>query len=158
MRDAVDTITYKVMLILGRFTIRAQNGSWMKLAINRTNDEYQREAESAIQLLFSYGTLQLESVQFAVFGRRLAGRADGLPGFEESLVKVEDASVVATSGKTDHPIVRFTGRESDIVYGTAFEVTAEELQNADTYEVSDYKRISATLLSGVHAWVYVDAR
>jgi hypothetical protein len=44
------------------------------------------------------------------------------------------------------------------VYGTAFEVTAEELQNADTYEVSDYKRISATLLSGVRAWVYVDAR
>ena len=73
-------------------------------------------------------------------------------------MKIEDASVVATSGRTHHPIVRFTGRESDIVYGTAFEVTAEELQNADTYEVSAYKRISATLLSGVRAWVYVDAR
>ena len=114
--------------------------------------------ESAIQLLFSYGTLQLESVQLATFGRRLAGAADGLPGFEESLVKIEDASVVASSGKTHHPIVRFTGRESDIVYGTAFKVTAEELRNADTYEVSAYKRISATLLSGVRAWVYVDAR
>ena len=114
--------------------------------------------ESAIQLLFSYGTLQLESVQLATFGRRLAGTADGLPGFAESLLKIEDASAVATSGKTYHPIVRFTGRESDIVYGTAFEVTAAELQNADTYEVSDYKRISTTLLSGARAWVYVDAR
>jgi hypothetical protein len=113
--------------------------------------------DSAIQLLFSYGTLQLESVQLATFGRRLAGTADGLPGFEESLVKIEDASVVATSGKTHHPIVRFTGRESDVVYGTALEVTADELKNADTYEVSDYKRISVTLLSGVRAWVYVDA-
>ena len=110
------------------------------------------------ELLFSYGTLHLESVQLATFGRRLAGTADGLPGFEQSLMKIEDASVVATSGKTHHPIVRFTGRESDIVYGTAFEVTAEELQKADTYEVSYYKRISVTLLSGVRAWVYVDAR
>jgi hypothetical protein len=114
-------------------------------------------SESDIQLLFSYGTLQLEAVQLATFGRRLAGTAAGLPCFEESLIRIEDASVVATSGRTHHPIVRFTGRESDIVYGTAFEVTAEELRNADNYEVSDYKRISATLLSGARAWVYVDA-
>jgi hypothetical protein len=113
---------------------------------------------SDIQLLFSYGTLQLESVQLATFGRLLVGKADGLPGFEQSLVKIEDESVVATSGKTNHPIVRFTGRSSDIVYGTAFEVTERELQNADAYEVSAYKRISVTLLSGVRAWVYVDAR
>jgi hypothetical protein len=73
--------------------------------------------ESAIQLLFSYGTLQLESVQVATFGRRLAGTEDGLPGFEESLVKI-----------------------------------------ARPLKLSDYKRISVTLLSGVRAWVYVDAR
>ena len=106
--------------------------------------------ESVTELLFSYGTLQVESVQLATFGRRLAGTADGLPGYKQSLVRIEDASVVATSGKTHHPIVSY--------HGTAFEVTAEELQHADAYEVSDYKRISATLLSGVRAWVYVDAR
>lgn len=114
--------------------------------------------KSAIQLLFSYGTLQLESVQLATFGRRLTGTTDGLSGFEQSLVKIEDPAVVATSGKTHHPMVRFTGCESDVVSGTAFEVTAEELQSADSYEVSDYKRVSVTLLSGVRAWVYVDAR
>jgi hypothetical protein len=111
--------------------------------------------KSAMQLLFSYGTLQLESVQLATFGRKLTGTADGLPGFEQSLVRIEDPAVVATSGKTHHPIV--TGRESDVVNGTAFEVTTEELQSADSYEVSNYKRISVTLLSGVRAWVYVDA-
>ena len=114
--------------------------------------------ESVIQFLFSYGTLQLESVQFATFDRRLADAADGLPGFEQSLVKSEDPAVVATSGKTHHPIVRFTGRESDVVKGTAFEVTAEELQSADSYEVSHYMRVSVTLLSGVRAWVYVYPR
>ena len=39
--------------------------------------------ESDTQLLFSYGTLQLEAVQLATFGRKLAGTADGLPGFEQ---------------------------------------------------------------------------
>ncbi len=116
-----------------------------------------RTIGSDIQLLFSYGTLQLESVQLATFGRRLAGTADSLPGFEKSLVKIEDAVVVATSGETNHPIVRYTGRAVDIVKGMAFEVTEEELKNADAYEVSDYKRVSATLLSGARAWVYVDA-
>ncbi|HEY5770861.1 MAG TPA: gamma-glutamylcyclotransferase family protein [Terrimicrobium sp.] len=114
--------------------------------------------ESVTELLFSYGTLQVESVQLATFGRRLAGTADGLPGYKQSLVRIEDASVVATSGKTHHPIVNYTGHQSDIVHGTTFAVTPEELQHADAYEVSDYKRISATLLSGVRAWVYVDAR
>jgi Gamma-glutamyl cyclotransferase, AIG2-like len=135
---------------LSRATLAALNRASFPPAMPST--------ESAIQLLFSYGTLQLESVQRATFGRRLVGTTDGLPGFKESLIKIEDASVIATSGRTHHPIVRFTGRESDIVYGTALEVTTEELQNADNYEVSDYKRISVTLLSGARAWVYVDAR
>jgi hypothetical protein len=39
---------------------------------------------SDIQVLFSYGTLQLEAVQLATFGRKLNGAADGLPGFEQS--------------------------------------------------------------------------
>jgi hypothetical protein len=112
---------------------------------------------SNVQLLFSYGTLQLESVQLATFGRKLVGTADGLPGYKQSLVEIDDTSVVATSRRTHHPIVRFTGSESDVVYGTVFEVTEDELQYADAYEVRNYKRVSVTLLSGVRAWVYVDA-
>ena len=33
------------------------------------------------ELLFSYGTLQLENVQEALFNRRLNGRRDSLPAF-----------------------------------------------------------------------------
>jgi Gamma-glutamyl cyclotransferase, AIG2-like len=110
------------------------------------------------ELLFSYGTLQLESVQLSTFGRTLVGTADVLPGFEESMVKIEDADVVATSGKTHHPIVKFTGRDADSVAGTVFQITAEELQRADGYEVAAYRRVAVRLQSGVRAWVYVDAQ
>ena len=112
----------------------------------------------AIEILFSYGTLQLEPVQIATFHRRLEGTPDVLSGFKQSLVKIEDPTVVATSGETHHPIVEFTGQDSDVVQGTAFKVTAGELQDADKYEVAAYKRISVALRSGVRAWVYVDAR
>jgi hypothetical protein len=109
------------------------------------------------QLLFSYGTLQQREVQLATFGRELVGTADQLVGFQQSMVKIEDPDVVQTSGKTHHPIVKRTGKAEDTVIGIAFEVTDEELSNADRYEVSDYKRISAPLASGRTSWVYVDA-
>lgn len=108
--------------------------------------------------LFSYGTLQQERVQIATFGRRLQGKSDSLVGFEQSLVEIEDPDVVATSGMTHHPIVKFTGNSGDRVAGTVFEITDAELANADTYEVAAYQRIAATLSSGTQAWVYVDAR
>jgi gamma-glutamylcyclotransferase (GGCT)/AIG2-like uncharacterized protein YtfP len=108
--------------------------------------------------LFSYGTLQLEAVQQSTFGRRLMGEADALPGFAREMLKIEDAAVVATSGQTHHPIVSYTGRALDAVDGMVFEVTPEELRNADRYEVAAYKRVAVTLRSGRRAWVYVDAR
>lgn len=114
-------------------------------------------AYSPTELLFSYGTLQLESVQLATFGRALVGATDVLPGFAQSMMKIDDPDVVATSGKTHHPIVAFTGRDTDGVPGTVFQITADELQNADKYEVAAYKRIAAILRSGARAWVYVDA-
>lgn len=110
------------------------------------------------ELLFSYGTLQLEPVQLATFGRKLAGTPDALPGYSRTLVEITDPEVLATSGETHHPIVAHTGNGADQVTGTVFEVTAQEMVNADTYEVDDYKRVAVTLASGKRAWVYVDAR
>ena len=110
------------------------------------------------QLLFSYGTLQQTDVQLATFGRELVGTADQLVGFQQSMVKIEDPEVVKTSGKTHHPIVKRTDKAEDRIAGMVFEVTDEELANADQYEVADYKRVSASLASGRTAWVYVDAR
>jgi len=55
--------------------------------------------QATTELLFSYGTLQLESVQLATFGRKLVGAADVLPGFAQTMFKIEDADVVATSSR-----------------------------------------------------------
>src|SRR5271155_5327697 len=88
--------------------------------------------------LFSYGTLQLESVQLSTFGRVLNGSPDALPCFERTMLKIEDPSVVAAIGKTHHPIVRFTGRPSDEVAGVVLQITPAELMSADQYEVAAY--------------------
>jgi gamma-glutamylcyclotransferase (GGCT)/AIG2-like uncharacterized protein YtfP len=109
-------------------------------------------------LLFSYGSLQQENVQLSTFGRLLQGQKDELLGFEESLLKIEDPEVVATSGKTHHPIVKFNGRNDSRVSGTVFEISDAELARADEYEVAAYKRVAAMLASGKQAWVYVQAR
>src|SRR6267154_540972 len=109
------------------------------------------------ELLFSYGTLQLESVQIATFGRLLAGASDVLQGFELVSLAIEDQKVIAISGKSHHTMASFTGRASDVISGTLFTVTPGELQNADKYEVPEVKRIAVVLESGVRAWVYVDA-
>jgi gamma-glutamylcyclotransferase (GGCT)/AIG2-like uncharacterized protein YtfP len=114
--------------------------------------------ERLMPFLFSYGTLQQEDVQLSTFGRPLTGQPDQLENFEQSLVLIEDKDVIAKSGKTHHPIVKFTGRSSDRIDGTVFEITDAELAAADAYEVAAYKRIAVILASGRHAWVYVDAR
>jgi hypothetical protein len=108
-------------------------------------------------LLFSYGTLQQENVQLSIFGRLLFGEPDELPGFEQSLLHIEDPNIVAASGKTHHPIVKFNGNATSRVPGTVFDVSDAELTQADHYESREYKRIRAMLASGRQAWVYADA-
>jgi hypothetical protein len=110
------------------------------------------------EFLFSYGTLQLEAVQMATCGRQLAGTSDALRGFELIVLRIEDETVVAISGKAQHTMAEFTGRASDVVSGTVFAVTPDESQNADKYEVAAVKRVAVVLQSGVRAWAYVDAQ
>jgi hypothetical protein len=88
------------------------------------------------ELLFSYGTLQLEAVQVATFGRQLTGTTDALRGFELVVLTIEDETVIEISGKAHHTMARFTGRASDVIPGTVFAVTPDEIQRADTYEVA----------------------
>jgi gamma-glutamylcyclotransferase (GGCT)/AIG2-like uncharacterized protein YtfP len=110
-------------------------------------------------LLFSYGTLQQESVQLSTFGRRLSGQRDELLRFEESSVRIEDPQVAATLGKTHHANVTFNGNENSRVPGVVFEITDTELTSVDQYEVAFlYKRVAAMLASGQQAWVYVHSR
>ena len=118
----------------------------------------QTGTQMPMEFLFSYGTLQLDAVQMATFGRRLTGTRDVLPGFETTRLEIDDQATISLSGKTHHAIAKFTGRPSDSVSGTVFAVTRDEIQSADKYEVAAYKRVPVLLRSGVQAWAYVDAR
>lgn len=111
----------------------------------------------ATECLFSYGTLQLDAVQLATFGRLLAGQPDTLPGYRRELIRIDDPQVVATSGESHHPIIQPTGLMQDAVTGTVWRISAAELARADAYEVDDYRRVAVTLASGIHAWVYISA-
>ena len=100
-------------------------------------------------LLFSYGTLQQQTVQMSLFGRLLEGEPDELIGFEQSSLTIESGT---------YAIAQFNGRNDSRVRGTAYELSDAEVAIADGYETADYKRIKTTLVSGKQAWVYADAR
>jgi hypothetical protein len=105
--------------------------------------------------LFSYGTLQLEEVQLATFGRKLEGHPDALPGYRLVMIKITDEDFVAKSGTADHRSLQYTGNSSDFVQGTVLKVTKRELEQADEYEPEGYERVNTHLKSGADAWVYV---
>jgi gamma-glutamylcyclotransferase (GGCT)/AIG2-like uncharacterized protein YtfP len=111
-----------------------------------------------MEKLFSYGTLQQTNVQLSTFGRELLGTKDILVGYVISTLKITDEHVVKTSGKNVHPILTFTGNNNDEVIGTVFEISDDELAQADKYEVKEYTRIAAVLKSGVKTWIYAAAK
>ncbi len=105
--------------------------------------------------LFSYGTLQFDRVQLDTFGRILTGKKDNLKKYVLSQIKITDPDVIRSSGTDTHPILEYTGNEADFVEGTVFELTKEELTQADSYEVGDYKRNELVFASGDRAFVYL---
>ncbi len=106
-------------------------------------------------LLFSYGSLQKESVQLSTFGRRLCGQSDALVGFEPSAVAIEHPSMRAALGMAEHANVRLSANSDSRVAGTVFEVSDAELADADEYEMRfRYERMVGLLASGRQAWVY----
>ena len=115
-------------------------------------------ARTFTESLFTYGTLQLEAVQMATFGRLLSGTPDALVGFEVAPLVIEDAAVIAISGKAQHTIARHTGRDADTIPGMVYAVSLAEIESADAYEVAPCRRVSVVLGSGRRAWVYVDGR
>jgi hypothetical protein len=67
-------------------------------------------------------------------------------------VRIDDPQVMAASGKTHHPIVKFNGRSDSRVSGKIFEITDAELASADQYEVAGTNGAAAMLASGKQAW------
>lgn len=108
-----------------------------------------------MEYLFTYGTLQLEDVQLATFGRKLSGRPDALTGYRLVMITIQDEDFVAKSGTANHRNLQFTGNASDRVDGIVFEVSADELAQSDAYEPEGYARVLVQLESGSSAWLYV---
>jgi len=100
------------------------------------------------QRLFTYGTLQIPSVQKLLVGREIPMTADALPGFIKKNVLLGDEV---------YPILTPDPDGTNLVDGMVLEVTPEELRRFDIYETSAYKRIEVTLQSGGVAWVYVES-
>lgn len=107
--------------------------------------------------LFSYGTLRYANVQRTTFGRLLSGAGDSLPAYRIEMVTIDDPHVLAISREREHPMLIPTGNPADSVEGMVFDLTDNELLQADSYEVDSYKRVRVTMKSGVEAWAYVSA-
>jgi gamma-glutamylcyclotransferase (GGCT)/AIG2-like uncharacterized protein YtfP len=110
----------------------------------------------ADQLLFSYGTLQLESVQRSQFGRLLEGEDDVLTGYAVIDIQIRDPAVLDASGIEIHRAL-VPDPEAPPIPGKVFRLTDDELAAADIYESENYRREQVVLASGTPAWVYVKA-
>ncbi|OSZ68535.1 UDP-N-acetylmuramate--alanine ligase [Sphingomonas sp. IBVSS2] len=107
-------------------------------------------------LLFSYGTLQLASVQLRQSGRLLDGSDDILHGYRQIEITIRDPDVLEASGIAVH-LALVPDADAPPIPGKVFRLTSEELAAADVYESENYARIEAPLASGATAWVYVKA-
>ena len=108
-----------------------------------------------MELLFSYGTLQKENVQWKLFGRSLKGSTDMLQGYKRSAIEVTDKNFLSKGEDSYQQTLVRTDNGNDYIEGTVLEITEEELLLADQYEPNDYKRIEVKLHSGKAAWVYI---
>src|SRR5437868_8328480 len=95
--------------------------------------------QDSTEYLFSYGTLQHESVQLRLFGRRLISHADKLHSYKISAIEITDEKFLA-SGEDKWQRTLVTGGASDIVNGSILELSAGELKKADSYEPANYHR------------------
>jgi gamma-glutamylcyclotransferase (GGCT)/AIG2-like uncharacterized protein YtfP len=98
-----------------------------------------------MEYLFTYGSLQDEVIQKHLFGRTLKGWPDAIKGFV--------LSEQSAYGK--YPVVKKTFDQTQSISGMVYELTEQELEEADVYEGDAYQRIKADLNSGKQAWLYI---
>ena len=110
-----------------------------------------------MERIFSYGTLQYKKVQKESFGRILKGYKVKLIGYKLEEVEIKDPKVLELSNQKSHPMAIKTGNPSDYIEGMIFEITSDELDQSDKYEVDDYKRIEETFDDNTKAWIYVQS-
>ncbi len=107
------------------------------------------------EYLFSYGTLQKEKVQLELFGRLLNGNKDILKDYKLSSIEIKDESFLS-KGEQKYQLTAIPSKDNiDIIEGTVFEISEEELSLADKYKPNNYQRVNVVLQSGKEAWIYV---
>ncbi|CAN5319359.1 gamma-glutamylcyclotransferase [soil metagenome] len=103
--------------------------------------------------LFSYGTLQKDAVQLELFGRLLRGAKDILKDYKLASVEIKDELFLAKGEEKFQQTL--IASKDEIIEGTVFEISEEELLLADKYEPNNYKRVKVMLQSGKEAWIYL---
>jgi len=99
--------------------------------------------------LFAYGTLQHDDIQENIFGRILHGTPETLVGYALKEIQIEEEF-----GLIHYPIIVETHNPEDNINGIVYEITIEELHQADLYEGLHYKRVEVQLQSNETVWVY----
>lgn len=102
-----------------------------------------------MEKLFTYGTLQDKEIQEKIFGRTLKGTPETLIGYAVKEIQIEEEF-----GLMQYPIITETNNPEDTINGIVFEITENDLRQADLYEGFHYKRIEVHLQSTEKAWVY----
>ena len=102
-----------------------------------------------MEKLFAYGTLKDKDIQENVFGRILQGVPETLMGYVVKEILIEEEF-----GMESYPIIAPTNNNEDTIEGIVYDLTLQELQLADTYEGSHYKRVEVQLQSNEFAWAY----
>ena len=106
------------------------------------------------EYLFSYGTLQKDKIQLALFGRILQGWTDILRGYKLVSIEIKDKVFLEKGEQNLQQTLVISNDNNDGVKGTVFEITENELLQADQYEPNNYKRSRVILQSGKEAWIY----
>ena len=104
---------------------------------------------------FSYGTIQQEKVQLELYGHPLEGVKDFLPGYKIISIENTDPLSLARGEEQYHRLAVPSGNTGDLVEGTVFQLSNDELELTDRYEPDGYSRIKVQLQSGSEAWIYV---
>jgi len=109
------------------------------------------------QLLFSYGTLQDDRIQLEIFGRKLSGLKDRLRGFWMGQLQLATGNEPNPDNIQSYPVAIASDQQTDYIEGKVYQLTLEELEQADHYETIAYRRVHVQLESGKFAWVYLSA-
>lgn len=108
-------------------------------------------------LLFSYDTLRSQDLQLQHYGRKLEGIEDTLSGYTLKDSTVNGVSMNRNSNTNSPQIAIKSQEKNGKIEGMVFEMTGEELVEADKMAAPNSIRILATTDAGVEVWVYVES-